>query len=89
MHGHKFPQKSRQEIATMLGVEDLKQTRFYQEVFAEGKQEGIQEGKQEGKREAVSRMIALGLELETIAQCLDLPLEIVREEAQKHQNSSS
>jgi len=24
-----------------------------------------------------------------IAQCLDLPLEIVREEAQKHQNSSS
>lgn len=77
----------------MLGVEDLKQTRFYQEVFAEGKQEGIQEGiqegKQEGKREAVSRMIALGLELETIAQCLDLPLEIVREEAQKHQNSSS
>jgi len=78
---YKFPQKSRQEIATMLGVEDLKQTRFYQEVFAEGKQEG--------KREVVSRMIALGLELETIAQCLDLPLEIVREEAEKNTNSPS
>ncbi|AFZ42316.1 hypothetical protein PCC7418_0064 [Halothece sp. PCC 7418] len=78
---YKFPQKSRQEIATMLGVEDLKQTRFYQEVFAEGKQEG--------KQEAVSRMVASGVDLETIAQWLDLPLEIVREEAQKHQNSSS
>jgi len=94
---YKFPQKSRQEIATMLGVEDLKQTRFYQEVFAEGKQEGIQEGKregiqegkQEGKREAISRMLALGLELETIAQSLDLPLEVVREEAEKHDNSAS
>jgi len=94
---YKFPQKSRQEIATMLGVEDLKQTRFYQEVFAEGKQEGIQEGKregiqegkQEGKREAISRMLALGLELETIAQGLDLPLEVVREEAEKHDNSAS
>jgi predicted transposase/invertase (TIGR01784 family) len=86
---YKFPQKSRQEIATMLGVEDLKQTRFYQEVFAEGKQEGKREGKQEGKREAVSPMVASGVALETIAQWLNLPLEIVREEAQKHQNSSS
>ena len=78
---YKFPQKSRQEIATMLGVEDLKQTRFYQEVFAEGKQEG--------KREAISRMLASGVDLETIAQWLNLPLAVVREEAQKAQNSSS
>jgi len=90
---YKFPQKSRQEIATMLGVEDLKQTRFYQEVFAEGKQEGkqegIQEGKQEGKREAVFPMLASGVDVETISQWLNLPLEIVREEAEKHQNSAS
>jgi len=46
----------------MLGVEDLKQTRFYQEVFAEGKQE------------AVSPMVASGIDLEPIAQCVDLPL---------------
>jgi len=90
---YKFPQKSRQEIATMLGVEDLKQTRFYQEVFAEGKQEGkqegIQEGIQEGKREAVFPMLASGVDVETISQWLNLPLEIVREEAEKHQNSAS
>ncbi|MEW6037075.1 MAG: hypothetical protein AB1648_02310 [Pseudomonadota bacterium] len=33
----------------MLGITDidLKQTRFYQEVFAEGRQEGLQEGRME------------------------------------------
>jgi len=81
---YKFPQLSRQEIAAMLGVQDLKQTRFYQEVFAEGKQEGRQEGKQEGKLEAVSRMLASGIDVETIAQWLDLPIEVVREQANKN-----
>jgi len=74
---YKFPQKSRKEIAAMLGVDDLKQTRFYQEVFTEGKQEG----KQEGKLEVVSRMLESGVELDTIAQWLDLPLEVVKEQA--------
>jgi predicted transposase/invertase (TIGR01784 family) len=78
---YKFPKRTRQEIAAMFGVEDLKQTRFYQEVFAEGKQEG----KQEGKLEAVSRMVEAGIDLETIAQCLDLPLDVVREEANQKQ----
>jgi predicted transposase YdaD len=43
---YKLPALSRKEIQTMLGLtdRDLKQTRFYQEVFAEGKQEGRQEG---------------------------------------------
>ena len=30
---------------------DLKQTRFYQDVLAEGIQEGFQEGRREGRRE--------------------------------------
>jgi len=64
----------------MLSVQDLKQTRFYQEVYAEGKQEGKQEGIQQGKQEAVSRMLELGWELETIAQCVDLPIEVIREQ---------
>jgi len=85
---YKFPQLSRQEIAAMLGVEDLRQTRFYQEVFAEGKQEGKQEGIQQGKLEAVSRMLASGVDVETIAQWLDLPLDVVREQA-NHPRSRS
>ncbi|AFZ43512.1 hypothetical protein PCC7418_1314 [Halothece sp. PCC 7418] len=90
---YKFPQKTRKEIAAMLGVDDLKQTRFYQEVFTEGKLEGKQEGKlegkqegkQEGKLEVVSRMLESGVELGTIAQWLDLPLEVVKEQANQKQ----
>ncbi len=42
---YKLPKLSREEIQAMLGLidTDLKQTRFYQEVFAEGRQEGRQE----------------------------------------------
>ncbi len=35
----------------MLGLTDLKQTRFYQEAFTEGLQEGRLEGLQEGRLE--------------------------------------
>ncbi|HEX2245406.1 MAG TPA: DUF4351 domain-containing protein [Gammaproteobacteria bacterium] len=43
---YKLPTFTLKEIQTMLGLtdHDLKQTRFYQEVFAEGQQEGRQEG---------------------------------------------
>jgi predicted transposase YdaD len=34
----------------MFGLNDLKQTRFYQEAFTQGKEERIQQGKQEGVR---------------------------------------
>lgn len=33
---HKLPLKSREEIEAMLDLQDLKQTKFYQEAFAEG-----------------------------------------------------
>lgn len=41
---YKFPTLTREEIKTMLHLPDtdLKQTRFYQEVFAEGREEGVQ-----------------------------------------------
>ncbi|MBB1127448.1 flagellar assembly protein H, partial [Thiospirillum jenense] len=35
---------------------DLKQTRFYQEVFTEGKQEGFEEGHEEGDKSARLRI---------------------------------
>ena len=70
---YKFPQMSRKEIAGMLGVDDLKQTRFYQEI------------EQETKLEAVRNMLNSGVDLESIAQWLDLPIEVVREEANKKQ----
>ena len=50
---YKLPRSTREEIQAMLGITDidLKQTRFYQDVFAEGQAEGRQEGWQQGRQE--------------------------------------
>jgi predicted transposase/invertase (TIGR01784 family) len=40
---YKFPDLSSQEIAAMLGLSELKQTRVYQEALKEGRREGKQE----------------------------------------------
>ncbi|MBD0347493.1 MAG: Rpn family recombination-promoting nuclease/putative transposase [Coleofasciculus sp. Co-bin14] len=85
---YKLPQKSREEIATMLGLSELRNTRFYQEVLEEGKQEGLQEGKQKAKLETISRLLPMGLSLEQIAQALDLPLEIVQTTVRKIRRES-
>ena len=37
---YKFPELSRQEIEQMLGLNELKQTRVYQEALEEGRLEG-------------------------------------------------
>lgn len=52
-----------------------KQTGFYQEI------------EQETKLEAVQKMLESGVDLESIAQWLDLPMDVVREQANKKGNS--
>jgi predicted transposase/invertase (TIGR01784 family) len=76
---YKLPQKSREEIENMLGLNDLKQTRVYQEALAEGKEEGLLQG----KLEAAQRMRQAGLTLELISQYLDLPLDVVKKAVQQ------
>ncbi|KDR57241.1 Rpn family recombination-promoting nuclease/putative transposase [Limnospira platensis] len=84
---YKLPQISREEIAQMLGLTDLKQTRFYQEAFADGRQEGRQEGLQEGVQEGlqqeriniVVRLANLGNSAIRIAEMLGLPLEEIQQ----------
>ncbi|MCC3445716.1 MAG: Rpn family recombination-promoting nuclease/putative transposase, partial [Microcoleus sp. PH2017_03_ELD_O_A] len=89
---YKLPQKSREEIATMLNLSELRQTRFYQEVKQEGLEEGLEQGLEQGeqqaKLEAIRRMIAFGMNLETIAQLLDLSVEFVRQTIHKIQRES-
>ncbi|QKQ75003.1 hypothetical protein [Nostoc sp. TCL240-02] len=58
----------------MFGLNELKQTRFYQDVFAEGKQEA--------KLEVIPQLLALGLSIEQIAQALGLDEQLVRQAAQ-------
>ncbi|NES72178.1 MAG: Rpn family recombination-promoting nuclease/putative transposase [Okeania sp. SIO2D1] len=92
---YKLPQKSREEIAAMFNLGDLKQTRFYQDAFADGQligedigeQRGEQTGQQKAKQEAVARMVKLGLSLEVIAESLDLPLSVVQQIANSANNN--
>ena len=59
---YKLPNLSRDEIKAMLHLSDtdLKQTRFYREVFAEGRDEGRDEGREAGRIET-QRQTALNL----------------------------
>jgi predicted transposase/invertase (TIGR01784 family) len=87
---YKFTNLSREEIEAMFSLSDLKQTRFYQEAKAEGRQEGKLEGRQEGRQEGklegrqegkletVPLLLELGLNIEQIAARLNLDVEVVR-----------
>ena len=83
---YKFTNLSRQELEAMFGLDELKQTRYFQEVAAEiaakAKVEGKLEGKVEGKLESVPRLLQLGLSVEQIATALELDVEVVRQAAQ-------
>ena len=60
---YKFPKLSRDEIKAMLHLPDteLKQTRFYQEVFAEGVEEGIEKGIEKGQLNVLLRQLSYRL----------------------------
>jgi predicted transposase/invertase (TIGR01784 family) len=74
---YKLPQKSRQEIEQMLGLGDLKQTKFYQEAFEEGEEVG----EQKARLEAIPAFLKEGVSVEQIARALKLPLEVVQKVA--------
>ncbi|MFM7373349.1 MAG: Rpn family recombination-promoting nuclease/putative transposase, partial [Sphaerospermopsis kisseleviana] len=84
---YKLPRMNREEIESMFGLSDLKQTRFYQEAKQEGREEGREEGKEEGKLEAkleaVPGLVGLGLSQEQIAQVLNLSIDEVRNIVEK------
>ena len=68
---YKLPQITRQEIEKMFTLNDLSETKVYQEA--------LEEGMEKAKIDAIPRLQALGLGSEQIAQALDLSLEIVNE----------
>lgn len=88
---YKFPKLSYEEIETMLNLQEIKQTRVYQDAKAEGLQQGLeqglnqgiqqglQQGKLEQKLETIPLLQELGLNIEQIAQRLDIPENLVRE----------
>ena len=83
---YKLPHLNREEIKKMLSVYEIKlqDTRFYQEVSAEGELIGVQKGLQEGSQKECIKLLGRLLrrkfgvqpELETILQSLPThPLE--------------
>jgi predicted transposase/invertase (TIGR01784 family) len=82
---YKFPTMSREEIEAMFSLNELKQTRVYQEAFEEGKQEG----RLQAQLEAVPRLLGLGLSVEQIAQTLSLSVQEVRQAAQQQPSNES
>lgn len=77
---YRLPKLSREEIRAMLNLVDvdLKQTQFYQEVFAEGIQEGRQEGRQEESTSLILRLLRRrfgALDAAQVARIQRLPLE--------------
>ena len=74
----------------MFAIDDLRQTRFAQEMKAEGIEEGRQEGMREGIRESqkqfISRSLSRGLSLEDIAYLVDLGVEEVQQIVAKNKS---
>ncbi|MEH1886663.1 hypothetical protein [Nostoc sp.] len=70
----------------MFELNDLRQTRFFQDVFEErkkqGKQEVFEEAKQEAKLEVIPHLLAFGFSIEQIAQALGFDEQVVRQAAQ-------
>ncbi|BAY07319.1 hypothetical protein NIES2098_04340 [Calothrix sp. NIES-2098] len=81
---YKFPNMSREEIEAMFSLSELKQTRFYQEAFQEGKEQG----ERSGKLKAVLPMLTAGLTVEQIAEALELSVEEVRQAVQQQSSDS-
>ena len=77
---YKLPKKTRKEIEAMLGLSELKQTKVYQEAFAEGKEDA--------KIEVIPNLIKEGFNSEKIAQLLNLPLDTVKKIAEEKQKEN-
>ncbi|NEP60094.1 MAG: Rpn family recombination-promoting nuclease/putative transposase [Symploca sp. SIO2G7] len=84
----------------MFGLTEWKQTRFYQEVSAEGyqkghkeghkegRQEGRQEGGQEKQLEIALKLLELGSSIELVAEGTGLSVEQVQQLQQQLNQSS-
>ena len=85
---YKFPKRPWRELEVMFGLTEWKQTRFYQEVSAEGRQEGRQEGGQLKQREIALKFLGLGLSIELVAEGTGLSVEQVQQLQQQSNQSS-
>ncbi len=70
---YRFPDFSKEVLQAMFTDTDIKQTRFYREVF----QEGRQEGRQEERQQLIVRLQQRGFSINEVAEMLALSREEV------------
>ena len=75
---YKFADLSREELQAMLGLDEFKQSRLYQDIKQEGKQEGLVQGEMKAKLASIPRLLTLGLSIEQVAMGLNLTVEQVQ-----------
>jgi predicted transposase YdaD len=77
---YKLPKLSREDIKMLLDLKDpdLRKSRFFQEVFAEGHEEGREEGLDEGREEGLAEGREEGLDLGKRAEARALVLRLLR-----------
>jgi predicted transposase/invertase (TIGR01784 family) len=80
---YKLPTITREELEEMFTLSELRNTRYFQDVFQEGVEQGIQQGERIGKLKAVPAMLSTSLTVEQVAQALDLSIEDVQQAAQQ------
>jgi predicted transposase/invertase (TIGR01784 family) len=88
---NKFPNLSREEVKAMLSMELIKGTRVYQElkeqareeVREEVKEEAREEVKEEVKIEMIAKLLQRGMNVQEVAEILELDVEVVRNIAGK------
>lgn len=85
---YKFSTLSRQEIETMLGLSELRQTKVFQEAKAEGEAEGEAKERDRLLALAVPSFLEFGLTLEQIATKLQTDVPTIQRiiEQKQHQN---
>ncbi|NER33428.1 MAG: Rpn family recombination-promoting nuclease/putative transposase [Oscillatoria sp. SIO1A7] len=101
---YKLPDKTRQErqdLEAMLGLEDLRKTKFAQEMLIEGREQGLElglerglerglelgleQGKLQAKLETVPELLKRGFTVEQVAEILKLEVEQVSKLAKEQE----
>ena len=80
---YKLPRLSREEIQAMLQVQDIRQTRVYQEAKEEGRKEGMEKGMEAERQRSIAKMAASNMSADAIADLLGLDVDVVRKEMAK------
>ena len=79
---YQFPQKSRKELEKMLQVNDVRETKVFQEALEEGMEKGMEKGKRLGVEEAQEAfalpLFAKEYPLEEIANLTGLSLTHIK-----------